>query len=106
MTIYFLDGKVDYFETGDYYPELDDAINLDAGDGYTNNQETIKDIEEDSLIVTNDINLLNFASYNDELKTFDLRIYDKETKNFIQVKQLNKDIDLTEAYKKGLLNND
>lgn len=97
MTLYFIDGKIDCFETSVDYPELENAYNIDAGDGasecfrqmnqiddeffkdvdLSNEEAFLEDVAKrggDYVIVSNFMQFLDVADR--------VYVYDEKTKTF------------------------
>lgn len=79
MTLYFIDGRVDCFETSIDYPELENAYNIDAVDGITSCFDQLNELEAendyDNLTI-----ISNFISFLDQADI--VYLYDKKTKVF------------------------
>lgn len=106
MILYFIDGKIDYFETSEDYPELENAYNIDAGNGasdcfwqlnqiddafYVNvdlsSEEAFnKDVAKrgDYVIVSNFMQFLDVADK--------IYVYDKKTRTFKNWDELKFDV--------------
>lgn len=81
MILYFIDGKIDCFETTKDYPELENAYTIDAADGVKSCFDQWAEIEEnesseDFVLISNFLCFLDAADsvylYNDKSKTFEL----------------------------------
>ena len=80
MILYFIDGKVDCFETSISYPDLENSYNIDAADGVTScfdqlNELDMKNNHADNLVIVS-----NFLPFLDQ--TDDVYIYDSINKTF------------------------
>ena len=80
--LYFIDGRADCFELNKEHKELEDAYNIDAGDGISECYRQLNEIDIDNLnrqqsqyvIVSNELTFLNQAD--------EVYVYNKETKLF------------------------
>lgn len=93
MKIYFLDGKIDYFETDEFYPDLDCAENIDGEFGYTQNMEDFKKLNKDAVVVTNSLEILDNASALEGAKPEDFFFYDNMTRTFKSLKELHPNLE-------------
>ena len=85
MKVYYIDGPVDYFETNQDYPDLENAYVIDAGDGAKECFTQYNDIENQTnglgVIITNMLNLI--------IDSDEIYIYNSETKTFKKWEDIN-----------------
>ena len=80
MTLYFIDGKIDCFETSKVYSELENAYNIDAADGASVCYAQLIDLESEAGYKKNYVIVSNFLPFLDHAN--EIYIYDKQEKTF------------------------
>lgn len=80
MILYFIDGRVDCFETSINYPELESADVIDAADGVRECFDQLNDLEIKKNYKRNYIVISNFLSFLDQAD--EVYLYDSEIKTF------------------------
>ena len=80
MTLYFIDGRVDCFETSVDYPELEDANIIDAADGVRECFDQLNDLEIEAEYRRKYVVISNFLPFLDQAD--EVYLYNPENKTF------------------------
>lgn len=86
MILYFIDGKIDCFETSKDYPQLENAYNIDAGDGPRNCYDQLIELKNEIQDKSNHVVISNFLPFLDLAD--EIYLYNKDEKTFINWKDI------------------
>lgn len=92
MTLFFVDGNIDCFETSDSAAELiENVVVIGAESGPTSAIKEFRKLNTnnpEAKVLTNCLELLNNATYDENAKNFNVYFFDDATKDFIALKDL------------------
>lgn len=80
MTLYFIDGKIDCFETSEEYPELENAYNIDAANGVSTCYDQLIDLASEAEYKKNYVIVSNFLPFLDHAD--EIYVYNNQDKTF------------------------
>ena len=80
MTLYFIDGKIDCFETSKVYSELENAYSIEAADGVSACYDQLIDLESEAGYKKNYVIVSNFLPFLDLAD--EIYIYNNQDKMF------------------------